>query len=115
MKFIENAISLSENKRKSKSSSSPCIKMTDQAQHLNGDVNSIKVTVNGNFSPKKHTSHRHPDNIISGDLEAGGTTLGGGRLKFFKGKKIQFLHLYLSVFLNNAPKTEYLLVTESIQ
>ncbi|KAI5706395.1 hypothetical protein M8J75_007756 [Diaphorina citri] len=61
--------------------------MTDQAQHLNGDVNNIKVTVNGNFTPKKHTSQGHPNHNNSADVESGGTTLGGGRLKFFKDGK----------------------------
>lgn len=87
MKFVENAASLSEDKHKNKSTSPSCIKMTDQAQHLNGDVNNIKVTVNGNFTPKKHTSQGHPNHNNSADVESGGTTLGGGRLKFFKGKK----------------------------
>lgn len=87
MKFVENAASLNEDKCKIKSTLSSCIKMTDQAQHLNGDVNSIKVTVNGHHSSRKHiTSSRGHPNHNSTNSDAGETTLGGGRLKFFKGK-----------------------------
>ncbi|KAL1460677.1 hypothetical protein WDU94_012636 [Cyamophila willieti] len=88
MKFVDNAISLSEKKHRSKSSSSSCVKMTDQAQHFNGDlVNSIKVTVNGNYSPKKHAGTGHPHHNNSEDSDPGATSPGGGRLKFFKDGK----------------------------
>uniref|UniRef100_A0A8D8VKE7 Protein hairless n=1 Tax=Cacopsylla melanoneura TaxID=428564 RepID=A0A8D8VKE7_9HEMI len=89
MKFVDNAISLSEKKHRSKSSSSSCVKMTDQApQHVNGNVNSIKVSVNGIYSPKKHSgTGGHPHHNNSEDSDPGATSPGGGRLKFFKDGK----------------------------